>query len=151
MSQSLSMVYIHAVFSTKNRTPCIAPPEVQHEIWAYISGISKQLECPILSIGGVEDHMHVLFRMGREINQATWIMNVKRSVSVWVKTKWPARSDFYWQNGYGMFSVSPSNLEEVCEYIHNQEAHHQKMDFQTEYRCLLKKHGLEWDERYVWD
>ena len=151
MPQSLSMVYIHAVFSTKNRVPIITPSEFQQEVWAYVSGTSTQLGCPILCIGGTDDHMHVLFRMGREITQAQWIMEIKRSLSVWVKEKWPERTDFYWQTGYGMFSVSSSSLDEVRDYIHNQVTHHQKMDFKSEFRGLLKKHGLDWNELYVWD
>ena len=151
MSQSLSMVYVHAVFSTKDRIPNLDAPNTRDEVWAYLSGTSAHMGCPAILTGGMADHVHVLFRMGRDITQSDWVRDIKRSSSIWVKETYPHLSDFHWQGGYGIFSVSPSNLDSVREYIRTQEAHHRTMDFKEELRALLRKHGLEWDERYIWE
>lgn len=102
-------------------------------------------------MGGVEDHVHLLCRMSRTITQADLVKEIKRVSSIWIKQRDPGFSEFSWQAGYGAFSVSPSVLERTARYIANQEQHHQKQSFQDEYRAFLRKHGLEWDERYVWD
>ena len=151
MPQSLSAVYIHLVFSTKDRKPFLRDRAKRDELHAYLGGISKTLECPTLIVGGVEDHVHLLARFARTITQAEWVKELKRISSLWLKEQGPAFDDFHWQNGYADFSVSQSNLDQVSEYIANQEIHHQKMSFQDELRQLLRKHEIEWDERYVWD
>jgi putative transposase len=99
----------------------------------------------------VEDHVHLLARHGRTISQADWVKELKRTSSLWIKERDPATTDFAWQSGYGVFSVSASNLEGVRDYIARQAEHHRKWSFQDEFRALLKKHGETWDERYVWD
>ncbi len=151
MPQSLSCVYLHLVFSTKHRHPFLRDPDLRQEMHAYLGGISKTLECPPLIVGGVEDHIHLLGRMSRTITQADWVKELKRVSSLWIKQRDPDSSEFAWQGGYGAFSVSPSALDRTTNYIANQEQHHQKQTFQDEYRSLLRKHGMEWDERYVWD
>ncbi len=151
MPQSLSCVYLHLVFSTKHRQPFLRDPNLRQEMHAYLGGISKTLECPPLIVGGVEDHIHLLGRMSRTITQADWVKELKRVSSLWIKQRDPDSSDFAWQGGYGAFSVSPSALDQTSNYIANQEQHHQKQTFQDEYRTLLSKHGVEWDERYVWE
>ena len=118
---------------------------------AVLGGISRQLDCPPLLAGGVEDHIHLLARFGRTISPADWIKELKRASSLWIKTRDAASKEFSWQAGYGLFSVSASNVDAVREYIERQEEHHQKRSFQDELRALLRKHGVEWDERYVWD
>ncbi len=151
MPQSLSAVYLHAVFSTKERRPFLDDVALRTELHAYLGGISRQLECPPLMIGGVADHVHLLARFGRTITQADWVKEVKRVSSAWLKEHDAHCHDFAWQAGYGVFSVSASRLDAVREYIVGQEAHHRKSTFQDEFRALLHKHGVEWDERYVWD
>jgi REP element-mobilizing transposase RayT len=121
------------------------------ELQAYLGGISKTLECPPTIVGGTDDHVHMLCRLGRTIAQANWVKEVKRVSSAWIKQHDPTLADFAWQTGYGAFSVSVSNLEKVQAYISNQEEHHRQQSFQDEYRAFLKKHGLECDERYMWD
>jgi putative transposase len=150
MPQSLSAVYIHLIFSTKDRYPFLKDEELQKDLHAYLGGISRELDCPPLRVGGVEDHIHLLARFGREITQAEWIKELKRVSNIWLKTEGGLR-EFQWQAGYADFSVSASNLERVKRYIENQKEHHKRMGFQDEVRTFLSKYKFEWDERYVWD
>lgn len=151
MPQSLSAVYLHAVFSTKERWPYLRDPTFRDQVHRFLAGITKRLDCPPIEIGGVDDHAHVLARLGRTISQAEWIKEMKRACTEWINEQGPGKARFAWQAGYGVFSVSPSSLETVRRYIVNQEERHKKVSFQDEFRTLLRKHGLEWDERYVWD
>ena len=151
MPQSLSAVYIHLVFSTKDRRPFLRDPRVRTQLHAYLGGVSKTLECPSLIVGGVEDHAHMLCRFGRTITQADWVKEVKRVSNIWLKEQGPDYADFEWQGGYSDFSVSKSNLEQVTHYISAQDEHHKKVTFQDELRALLRRHDVEFDERYVWD
>jgi len=151
MPQSLSAVYIHLVFSTKERRAFLRDKTTRDTLHAYLGGISKQLECPPIRIGGIEDHVHVLAHFGRTITQAEWIKELKRVSNLWLKEQGREWADFQWQGGYASFSVSQSNLEQVKEYIARQEEHHRKATFQDELRALLAKHDIVFDERYVWD
>lgn len=151
MPQSLSSVHLHLVFSTKNREPFFSDCDLRAEAHAYLGGISKSLDCPPLIVGGVEDHVHVLARQSRTISQAEWVKELKRVSSIWLKKCDPAFEKFAWQAGYGIFSVSASQLESVHRYIVNQEEHHRKVTFKDEYRAFLRRHEIEWDEDYVWD
>ena len=151
MPQSLSSVYLHLVFSTKDRRPFLRDPALRAEMHAFLGGISKKLDCPTILVGGVEDHIHLLARHGRTITQADWVKELKRASSLWIKERDAAQADFSWQSGYGVFSVSSSNVDAVRDYIARQEEHHRKSSFQDEYRAMLRKHGIECDERYVWD
>lgn len=151
MSQSLSAVYIHLIFSTKDRRPFLRDDLLRGEMHAYLGGVSKQLDCPPLMAGGVEDHIHLLARQGRGISQADWVKELKRVSCRWFKTHTAEGRDFAWQSGYGAFSVSASNLAGVSQYIAGQQEHHRRIPFQDEFRAFLRKYGLEWDERYVWD
>ena len=151
MPQSLSAVYIHAVFSTKDRRPFLKDDANRVALNAYISEVSHQLDCPAIISNCMEDHIHILVRFGRTATQAGWIKEIKRVTSIWIKAKDSTLRDFYWQSGYGSFSVDPLNLEIVTNYIATQAEHHRKTTFQDEYRMLLKQHNIEWDERYVWD
>ena len=151
MPQSLSAVYIHLVFSTKERRPFLRDKTTRDGLHAYLGGVSKTLECPPLIVGGVEDHVHLLCRFGRTMTQAEWVKEVKRVSNRWLKEQGREYADFEWQGGYADFSVSQSNLEQVKEYIAGQEEHHRKLTFQDELRALLRKHEIEFDERYVWD
>jgi len=151
MPQSLSAVYIHLTFSTKDRRPFLRDKVVRDKFHAQMGGISKTLECPSLIVGGMEDHVHLLCRFGRTVTQAEWVKELKRVSNGWLKEQGPYYADFEWQGGYADFSVSHSNLEQVKHYIVGQEEHHHKMTFQEELRALLRKHEMEFDERYLWD
>ena len=150
MPQSLSAVYIHLVFSTKNREPFLVDERMRASLHAELGGISKKLECPPIITGGMEDHVHLLARFGRTITQAEWVKELKRLSNLWLKKEY-SLTNFEWQAGYADFSVSQSNLEQVKRYIVNQAEHHEKRGFQDEVRELLRRHRMEWDERYIWD
>jgi REP element-mobilizing transposase RayT len=151
MPQSLSAVYIHLVFSTKDRRPFLRDKATRGALHSYLGGVSKQLDCPPILVGGVEDHIHLLARFGRTITQAEWVKELKRVSNLWLKELGRDYVDFEWQGGYADFSVSQSNLEQVKLYIGGQEEHHRKIGFQDELRALLRKQKIEWDEKYVWD
>ena len=151
MPQSLSNLIIHLVYSTKIRKPFLRDDSVRDEMHRQLGGTSKTLGCPPLLVGGVEDHVHILARQARTITVADWVKELKRVTSLWIKEKHPDLQDFQWQAGYGAFSVSQSNADQVVKYIQEQKEHHKRFDFQTEYRGLLERHGIEYDERYVWD
>ena len=151
MPQSLSVVYIHLVFSTKHRIPYFRDRDLREQLHKSLGKASKNLDCPPLIVGGVEDHVHLLCRFGRKISQADWVKELKRVSSLWLKERSADFALFAWQNGYAAFSVSHSRLESVIRYIREQEQHHLKMTFQDELRALLRKHEVQWDERYLWD
>ena len=151
MPQSLSAVYIHLVFSTKDRRPLLRDAQVRDELHRYLAEVSRRLDGPALAVGGVEDHVHILARFGRTMTQAEWVKELKRVSSQWLKTKVDGWSECGWQNGYACFSVSQSNVARVTDYIARQEEHHRKRTFQDELRVFLRKHRMQWDERYLWD
>ena len=151
MPQSLAQVYLHIIFSTKDRLPFLADQSIRDEMHHYLGGICNNVDCPILRVGGVADHVHLLCRFGRTLSIADLIQELKRESSRWVKTKSASLADFHWQNGYGAFSISPGHVEPVRTYIATQEDHHRTESYQDELRRLLKKYDLECDERYVWD
>ena len=142
--------YIHLVFSTKYRQPLIRPP-VEAELHAYLGGVCNRLECQSIKVGGYTDHIHILCRLSQKIALMKLVEEVKSHSSKWIKTKGEGYEKFYWQDGYGAFSVNPAAVDRVTNYIANQHAHHSKKGFQNEYRALLKKYKVEYDERYVWD
>jgi putative transposase len=150
MPQSLSRVLVHLVFSTKNREPVLLPA-IRSELHPYLAVVLKNDNCPSLQVGGVEDHVHLLFALSRTRSIAQVVENVKTSSSKWLKTKGAALADFHWQNGYGVFTVGRSEVDGVIHYIRHQEEHHRTTTFQTEYRGFLVQHEIEYDERYVWD
>jgi len=148
--QSLSAVYIHLVYSTKERRPFLKDETIRVSAHRYLGGISKKLGCAPIITGGVEDHIHMLARFGRTITQAEWVKELKRVSSLWLKKEHRIRQ-FEWQGGYAAFSVSQSDLGQVRKYIANQAEHHKRINFQDELRLLLKQHQVEWDERYIWE
>jgi len=150
MGQSLVKNYIHIVFSTKHRTPMIIPP-YEEELHSYLGGICKNLECQPIKIGGFTDHIHILCMLSKKIALMKLLEEVKSHSSKWMKTRSESLIDFYWQDGYGAFSVNPSEVDTVITYIERQHEHHSKKNFQDEYRAFLKKYSVEYDERYVWD
>jgi REP element-mobilizing transposase RayT len=148
MPQSLANVLIHLVFSTKDRVPSLTN-DIRQELFPYMGGLFRNIECPVVQIGGVEDHVHILFRMSRTITLAQVVEKTKSSTSKWLKTK--GSPDFSWQAGYGAFSVSQSQTDSVIAYIQRQEEHHRVVSYQDELRALLAEAGVGFDERYVWD
>ena len=150
MSQSLVQNYIHLVFSTKYRAPMIVPP-YEEELHSYLGGTCKNLDCQPIKIGGYTDHIHILCMLSKKITLMKLLEEIKSHSSKWMKTKDKSLSNFYWQDGYGAFSVNPSEVDKVITYISNQHEHHSKKTFQDEYRAFLKKYKVEYDERYVWD
>ena len=151
MPQSLAQIYLHLVFSTKHRQPFLKNNEFRQRTHAYLAGICNNVKCPALIVGGVEDHVHILCRLGKTITVADFIRDLKRDSSKWIKEQQSALAEFHWQSGYGAFSISPSDVGAVQRYSANQEEHHQKVSFQDEFRRLCQKYGLEIDEQYVWD
>lgn len=148
MPQSLANIVVHVVFSTKHRDPVLTPP-IREELYPYLIGTLKNLKCQPLQVGGVEDHVHLLFGLSRTLAVAEVVEKAKTGSSKWLKTKGP--SDFAWQAGYGAFSVGAAEVEGIVAYVRGQEAHHAKTTFQDEYRALLLEAGIEFDERYMWD
>ena len=150
MSQSLAYNYLHITFSTKKRELLIND-FIKDELFNYLGGICKQMECNPIRVGGHKDHVHILCLLSKKIALVTLMEELKKSSSKWIKSKGGNFTNFYWQTGYGAFSVSPKQTDIVVEYINNQENHHKKISFQDEYRAFLKEYGVEYDERYVWD
>ena len=109
------------------------------------------VDSPTLTINGTEDHVHVLFRLGRKISLAQLVEEIKTTSSKWIKTKGAEFRGFHWQTGYGAFSVSQSKVDDVIQYIRRQKEHHRRRSFQDEFRALLERHKMPFDERYVWD
>lgn len=150
MSQSLSSILVHLVFSTKNREPFITP-SIESELHPYMATVLREYKSPSLAIDGTSDHVHVLFSLARVVTVAYLVEELKTSTSKWIKTKGLEFRNFHWQRGYGAFSIGQSNLEVLKSYIRNQKVHHNRFTFQDEYRRFLKAYGVDYDERYVWD
>ena len=151
MPQSLAQIYVHIVFSTKNRQPFLIDKTLRATCHAYLAGTCKARGSPSLIVGGVEDHVHILCTLSREESVAVLVRELKRESSKAMKEKSPDLRAFYWQSGYGAFSVSPSHVPVLKNYIANQEEHHRSETFQDEYRRLLRKYAVPYDERFVWD
>ncbi len=150
MPQSLVKNYVHIIFSTKGRMPFIND-EIEDELFKYIGGVSKHLECNPIIIGGAKDHVHLLLLLSRKISLMKFVEIVKTHSSKWIKNRGDKFDNFYWQRGYGCFSVNPKKIDQVKDYILNQKSHHRKISFQEEYRKFLIKNDLDYDEKYLWD
>jgi REP element-mobilizing transposase RayT len=145
MSHSYAQNHIHLVFSTKDRRKLIAR-SLQKKLWAYMAGICKQYELLTFAIGGMEDHVHLLFRLPPVMTLSRAISVVKANSSRWMGEHGVR---FAWQKGYGAFSVSSSNIQTVIRYIDTQEAHHRRRTFEEEFVVLLEKHGVRHDPEFV--
>ncbi len=150
MAQSLVKIYTHIVFSTKHHLKII-DFDIRDELYNYIGGICNKLECFPVKIGGYNDHIHILCLFSKKITLIKFLEEIKKNSSKWIKTKGVKYKDFYWQDGYGAFSVNPSEIDIAAKYIENQLEHHKKVNFQDELRAFLNKYQVEYDERYVWD
>ncbi len=150
MPQSLSKVILHIVFSTKNREPWL-DSHVRPRMHAYLATICRDVAAEVVRVGGVGDHVHIVTTLPRTVSQAELVERIKKVSSKWIKTLDARSRGFFWQRGYGAFSVSPNQIEAVLQYVEAQEEHHRTRTFQEEYCELLRKHGVDFDERYVWD
>jgi REP-associated tyrosine transposase len=150
MPQSLSKVIVHIIFSTKDREPWL-DSNMRPRMHAYLATISRDFGADLVQIGGVSDHVHIVTTLPRPLSQAQLIEKMKKLSSKWIKGVDARYRGFFWQRGYGAFSVSPSQLDAVLRYVDGQHKHHRTCSFQEEYRELLHRHGVDFDERYVWD
>ncbi|MFN1217909.1 IS200/IS605 family transposase [Chryseobacterium kwangjuense] len=150
MPQSLVKNYIHIVFSTKHRENFINE-HIEKELFSYIATLCKDLESTALQIGGTDDHIHIFCLLSRKIALMKLVQEIKAHSSKWIKTKGPEYENFFWQNGYGAFSVSKKEISQVIHYIRNQRFHHQKQNFKDELIEMLTKQDIEYDEKYIWD
>jgi REP-associated tyrosine transposase len=150
MAQSLSKVLLHIIFSTKNREPWL-DSNVRPRMHAYLATICRDAGADFVRVGGVSDHVHIVTTLARTLSQAQLIEEIKKASSKWVKALDARYRGFFWQRGYAAFSVSSSQLDSVLEYVNKQQEHHRTRTFQEEYRELLRKHGVDFDERFVWD
>jgi len=150
MPQSLASLHLHIVFSTKNREPWLTDEYIER-LYEYIGGTLRKSKCALIAAGGIPDHVHLLVSMSRELSVAAVVQLVKSNSSRWIHDSFAELAAFNWQSGYGAFAVSYSNIPAVQTYLANQKQHHAKKSFQTEFRQLLRRHEIEWDEQYVWD
>ena len=150
MGQSLARLITHIPFNTKYRQHFI-DAFIEEELHNYLGGVCNIMDCQNIKIGGYTDHVHLLCFLSKKVALMDLLEEVKKRSSKWIKEKGKAYENFYWQRGYGAFSVNPAKTEVVIRYIENQHAHHQKKSFQDEFRAFLKKYKVEYDERYVWD
>jgi putative transposase len=148
--QSLSNVILHVIFSTRNRQAWL-DRTVRPPMHAYVATICRQLGGDRVHVGGVADHVHIVTTLPRTISQSQLVEGIKKTSSKWMKAFDAQYRGFSWQRGYGAFSVSPSQFNAVVRYVATQQEHHRAWTFQDEYRELLRKHGVDFDERYIWD
>ncbi len=149
MSHTYANLLSHIIFSTKERRPYI-DEELKPPLLAYMGGILRESNCIAMLINGVADHVHLLVAIPPILSVADVMRILKTNSSRWVHGKWRTRKEFSWQTGYGAFSVSQSNVQAVMKYIASQKEHHRKVSFQEEFVAFLKKHKIEYDERYLW-
>ena len=151
MAQSLSKLWIHLIFSTKDRFPFLTARKLRQNMHAYLATVLRSHDCETLIVSGAKDHVHALFTLSRKYPISTIVKEIKRTSSSWIKGVSRSQRKFRWQNGYGAFSVSQSHVDQVRRYIENQDQHHRRVTFEDEYRSFLRKYEVEFDERYVWD
>ena len=150
MANTYISLNIHYVFSTKNRAPIIIG-DFRNRLWAFMGGIARENRMKAHCIGGIADHVHLLVSMPTTLSITKGIQLIKGGASAWAHATFPEIQNFAWQEGYGAFSVSISHLADTIAYIENQEEHHRHKSFQEEYLAFLKKHRIDYDEKYLWD
>jgi len=150
MPQSLSLVIVHVIFSTKDRHPFL-DPDTRPKLHAYLATVARNAGCECYRAGGVEDHVHLAIRLSRTVTIASLVEQLKTASSKWVKPLLPELAAFSWQRGYGCFSVGPKDVDALIANIDDQENHHRTRTFQDEFRAFLEKYGVEYNEAYVWD
>jgi len=149
MPHSYSSCLFHLVFSTKGRRRTLTP-ELRERLWPYLGGIARENEMKALVVGGFEDDVHMLVSIPPTLPLAKAVQIIKGVSSKWVHDTFPAYRDFAWQEGYGAFSIGVSGIEATIKYIESQVEHHRTRTFEEEFRSFLERHGIEYDERYVW-
>ena len=150
MPQSLSLIIVHIVFSTKERQPFL-DPGLHSAMHAYLATVARNAGCECYRAGGTAEHVHLAIRLPRTITIADLVEKLKTTSSKWFKTQPGGSEVFAWQRGYGCFSVGPKDIEALCDYIDEQEKHHRTQTFQEEFRAFLQRYGVEYNEEYVWD
>ncbi len=150
MGQSLVRNYTHIIFSTKHRQPFIKE-SIENDLFAYIGGICNALDCQPIKIGGYSNHVHILCLLSKKIALIKLLEEIKSHSSKWMKTNGEEFANFYWQNGYGSFSIDHLGVNAITNYIATQKEHHKKRTFEEEYLTFLNEYHIEYDERYVWD
>ena len=150
MPQSLSQVIVHLVFCTKDRQRYL-DDSIRERTHAFLATLCRDRDCEAYRVGGTDDHIHAICRLSRSITIAKLIEDIKRESSKWIKTLGTDYADFHWQRGYGAFSLSRSHLDRAMVYVSNQLEHHREQTFQDEFRELLRRYEIDFDERYVWD
>ena len=150
MPQSFVSLPVHLVFSTKNRAALIRD-DLQSRLYEYIGGILREQKSKLVAAGGMPDHVHLLVLLSKQVALADLLRDTKSASSKWIHDTFPGQQDFAWQAGYGAFAVSHSNLPQVTRYIAKQAQHHHAQSYQEEFMSLLKKHDIEFDERYLWE
>ncbi len=148
MPHSYVSSLIHGIFSTKQRRKFL-PSEVRERLWPYIGGIAREHGMKTLAVGGTDDHVHLLLSLPATMPVSKALQWINAGSSKWIHDTYPNLRDFEWQEGYGAFSVSISHVDETVRYIHRQEEHHKKISFEEEFVAFLKKHSIDYDERYV--
>ena len=150
MPQSFCQLYVHLIFSTKDRHSTITPG-LRLRLHAYLAEVLRDMGSAFVVVGGPDNHVHALFDLGKKLVVVDVVEHIKKESSKFVKTLGVEYQHFYWQRGYGAFSVGPTHRDEVVRYIETQEEHHKRITFQEEYRAFLIKYGIPYDEKYVWD
>jgi REP element-mobilizing transposase RayT len=150
MANTYTSLHYHIVFSTKNRE-CWISPDIEERVWAYLGGIARENKMKPLQIGGVDDHVHVLLGAPPTLAPSKIAQLIKGGSSAWIHSEFPNLRKFAWQDGYGAFTVSKSNLPDVTDYIRNQREHHRVRTFKEELVALLVRHGIDYEEKYLWD
>ena len=150
MAQSLSRILIHIIFSTKDRFPFLTDRELRKRMHAYLARVFYEHESPAIEVGGTVDHVHIACLLSRNYAICDIIRKAKANSTSWVKSESVGCSIFSWQGGYGVFSIDPLEIDSVKKHIQGQEEHHRKLTFQEEYLEILRKYGMEYDQRYIW-
>ncbi len=150
MPQSLSLVVVHLIFSTKDRFACLGT-SLRPSLHAYLATVARDAKCEAYRVGGTANHVHLALRLARTISVADLVEELKTSSSKWLKLQQVELHGFAWQHGYGVFSIAPRDLEALVKYIDDQQKHHKVKTFEEEYLGFLKKYGVQYDERYVFD
>ena len=150
MPQSFCKVYAHLIFSTRNRRRLLGS-DIRSRVHGYLASLVRDFDSPYVVVGGVQDHVHILFAMAKTRTPVEFVRKLKRESSKFMKRLDDNAQDFCWQRGYAMFSVSPAKVSEAEKYVRNQEEHHRHRTFREEVRAFLEKYGVDYDEAHVWD
>jgi len=149
MSQTLTSLLVHVVFSTKDRVDLISP-EIEPRLYAYIGGIARKSKSRLLDAGGTANHVHLLISQSKNVSLADLMEELKKRSSLWIKDQGKEFSKFQWQDGYGGFSIGASQIPQVKSYLAKQKRHHRKVTFQEELVEFLNKYEIPYDEKYLW-